>query len=155
MRPILFYLSRNKSLIDRSQFALMSGIGKISDVEFMKRFIQTQNTQVAAWGFFVFLSCIIGLILTYQVSWLLCWAISSKKVSVTPVLFPSKCFDSPVSLLQGEKSISPRYFSAKRDNKSLPVIHASVASFVFVGILPNLSKDFKRLNTSSTCQRKR
>ena len=38
LRLILFYLSDNKSLIDVSQFALMSGIGTISDVGFMKNF---------------------------------------------------------------------------------------------------------------------
>lgn len=40
---ILFYLSGNKSLIDVSQFALISGIGKISDVGFMKRFIKCKD----------------------------------------------------------------------------------------------------------------
>lgn len=43
LRLILFYLSGNKSLIDVSQFALMSGIGKISDVGFMKRFIKCKD----------------------------------------------------------------------------------------------------------------
>jgi len=42
LRLILFYLSGNKSLIDVSQFALMSGIGKISDVGFMKRFLKSK-----------------------------------------------------------------------------------------------------------------
>lgn len=40
LRLILFYLSGNKSLIDVSQFALISGISKISDVGFMKRFVK-------------------------------------------------------------------------------------------------------------------
>lgn len=40
LRLILFYLSGNKSLIDVSQFALMSGIGRISDAGFMKRFVK-------------------------------------------------------------------------------------------------------------------
>lgn len=43
LRLILFYLSGNKSLIDVSQFALISGIGKISDVGFMKRFIKCRD----------------------------------------------------------------------------------------------------------------
>lgn len=43
LKLILFYLSGNKSLIDVSQFALMSGIGKISDVGFMKRFIKCKD----------------------------------------------------------------------------------------------------------------
>lgn len=43
LRLILFYLSGNKSLIDVSQFALISGIGKISDVAFMKRFINAKD----------------------------------------------------------------------------------------------------------------
>lgn len=43
LRLILFYLSGNKSLIDVSQFALISGIGKISDVGFMKRFVKCKN----------------------------------------------------------------------------------------------------------------
>ena len=43
LRLILFYLSGNKSLIDVSQFALMSGIGKISDVGFMKRFLKSKE----------------------------------------------------------------------------------------------------------------
>ena len=43
LRLILFYLSGNKSLIDVSQFALMGGIGKISDVGFMKRFIKCKD----------------------------------------------------------------------------------------------------------------
>ena len=43
LRLILFYLSGNKSLIDVSQFALMSGIGKISDVGFMKRFVKCKD----------------------------------------------------------------------------------------------------------------
>ena len=40
LRLILFYLSGNKSLIDVTHFALLSGIGKISDAAFMKKFIQ-------------------------------------------------------------------------------------------------------------------
>ena len=43
LRLILFYLSGNKSLIDVSQFALISGIGKISDVGFMKRFVRCKD----------------------------------------------------------------------------------------------------------------
>lgn len=43
LRLILFYLSGNKSLIDVSQFALMSGIGQISDVGFMKRFVKCKD----------------------------------------------------------------------------------------------------------------
>ena len=43
LRLILFYLSGNKSFIDVSQFALISGIGKISDVGFMKRFIKCKE----------------------------------------------------------------------------------------------------------------
>ena len=43
LRLILFYLSGNKSLIDVSQFALMSSIGKISDVGFMKRFLKSKE----------------------------------------------------------------------------------------------------------------
>ena len=43
LRLILFYLSGNKSLIDVSQFALISGIGKISDVGFMKRFLKSKE----------------------------------------------------------------------------------------------------------------
>lgn len=43
LRLILFYLSGNKSLIDVSHFALLSGIGKIIDVAFMKRFIQCRD----------------------------------------------------------------------------------------------------------------
>lgn len=43
LRLILFCLSGNKSLIDVSQFALISGIGKISDVAFMKRFIKARD----------------------------------------------------------------------------------------------------------------
>lgn len=43
LRLILFYLSGNKSLIDVSQFALMSGIGRISDAGFMKRFIKCKD----------------------------------------------------------------------------------------------------------------
>ena len=43
LRLILFYLSGNKSLIDVSQFALISGISKISDVGFMKRFIKCKD----------------------------------------------------------------------------------------------------------------
>lgn len=43
LRLILFYLSANRSLIDVSQFALMSGIGKISDVGFMKRFLKCKD----------------------------------------------------------------------------------------------------------------
>ncbi len=43
LRLILFYLSGNKSLIDVSQFALISGIGKISDVALMKRFIKAKS----------------------------------------------------------------------------------------------------------------
>lgn len=43
LRLILFYLSGNKSLIDVSQFALISGIGKISDVGFMKRFVKCKD----------------------------------------------------------------------------------------------------------------
>ena len=43
LRLILFYLSGNKSLIDVSQFALLSGIGKISDVAFLKKFIQCKD----------------------------------------------------------------------------------------------------------------
>ena len=43
LRLILFYLSSNKSLIDVSQFALMSGIGQISDVGFMKRFLKCKD----------------------------------------------------------------------------------------------------------------
>lgn len=43
LRLILFYLSGNKSLIDVTHFALLSGIGKISDVAFMKKFIQCKE----------------------------------------------------------------------------------------------------------------
>ena len=43
LRLILFYLSGNKSFIDASQFALISGIGKISDAGFMKRFIKCKE----------------------------------------------------------------------------------------------------------------
>lgn len=43
LRLILFYLSANRSLIDVSQFALMSSIGKISDVGFMKRFLNAKT----------------------------------------------------------------------------------------------------------------
>lgn len=43
LRLVLFYLSGNKSLIDVSQFALISGIGKISDVGFMKRFLKCKD----------------------------------------------------------------------------------------------------------------
>ena len=43
LRLILFYLSGNKSLVDVSQFALLSGIGKISDVAFMKKFVQCRD----------------------------------------------------------------------------------------------------------------
>ena len=43
LRLILFYLSANKSLIDVSQLVLMSGIGKISDVGFMKRFLKCKD----------------------------------------------------------------------------------------------------------------
>ena len=43
LRLVLFYLSGDKSLIDVSQFALMSGIGKISDVGFMKRFVKCKG----------------------------------------------------------------------------------------------------------------
>lgn len=43
LRLILFYLSGNKSLIDVSQFALISGIGKISGVGFMKRFLKCKD----------------------------------------------------------------------------------------------------------------
>ena len=43
LRLILFYLSGNKSLIDVSQFALISGIGKISDIGFMKRFVRCKD----------------------------------------------------------------------------------------------------------------
>ena len=43
LRLVLFYLSGNKSLIDVSQFALVCGIGKISDVGFMKRFIKCRD----------------------------------------------------------------------------------------------------------------
>ena len=43
LRLILFYLSGNKSLIDVSQFALISGIDKISDVGFMKRFVKCKD----------------------------------------------------------------------------------------------------------------
>ena len=43
LRLILFYLSGNKSFIDVSQFALISGIGKISDAGFMKRFIKCKE----------------------------------------------------------------------------------------------------------------
>lgn len=43
LRLILFYLSGNKSLIDVSQFALISGIGRISDVGFMKRFLKCKD----------------------------------------------------------------------------------------------------------------
>lgn len=43
LRLVLFYLSGNSSLIDVSQFALISGIGKISDVGFMKRFIKCKD----------------------------------------------------------------------------------------------------------------
>lgn len=43
LRLVLFYLSGDKSLIDVSQFALISGIGKISDVGFMKRFIKCKD----------------------------------------------------------------------------------------------------------------
>ncbi len=43
LRLILFYLSGNKSLIDASQFALISGIGKISDAGFMKRFVKCKD----------------------------------------------------------------------------------------------------------------
>ena len=38
---------------------------------------------------------------------------------------------------EGEKSISPRYFSVRRDSRIFPFIHVSPASFVFVGILCN------------------
>lgn len=40
---ILYYLSGNHSLIDVSQFALMNHIGKISDVAFRKRMIQSKE----------------------------------------------------------------------------------------------------------------
>ncbi len=43
MQLILFYLSGNKSLIDVTHFALLSSIGKISDVAFMKKFIQCKE----------------------------------------------------------------------------------------------------------------
>lgn len=43
LRLILFYLSGDKSLIDVSQFSLMRGIGKISDVGFMKRFLKCKD----------------------------------------------------------------------------------------------------------------
>lgn len=43
LRLILFYLSGNKSLIDVTHFAWLSGIGKISDVAFMKKFIQCKE----------------------------------------------------------------------------------------------------------------
>ena len=43
LRLILFYLSGNKSLVDVSQFALLSDIGKISDVAFMKKFVQCRG----------------------------------------------------------------------------------------------------------------
>lgn len=43
LRLILFYLSGNKSLIDVSQFALMSGIGQISDAGFLKRFVKCKD----------------------------------------------------------------------------------------------------------------
>ena len=45
LRLILFYLSGNKSLIDVTHFALLSGIGKISDIAFMKKFIQCTDTK--------------------------------------------------------------------------------------------------------------
>ncbi len=43
LRLILFYLSGNKSLADVSRFALLSGIGKIRDVAFMKKFVQCRD----------------------------------------------------------------------------------------------------------------
>ena len=43
LRLILFYLSGNKSLVDVSQFALLSSIGTISDVAFMKKFVQCRD----------------------------------------------------------------------------------------------------------------
>ena len=43
LRLILFYLSGNKSLVDVSHFALLSGIGKLSDVAFMKKFVQCKD----------------------------------------------------------------------------------------------------------------
>ena len=43
LRLILFYLSGNKSLIDVSQFALLIGIGKLSDVAFLKKFVQCRD----------------------------------------------------------------------------------------------------------------
>ena len=43
LRLLLFYLYGSKSFIDVSRFALISGIGKISDVGFMKRFIKCKE----------------------------------------------------------------------------------------------------------------
>ena len=43
LRLILFYLSGNKSLADVSHFALLSGIGKLSDAAFMKKFVQCKD----------------------------------------------------------------------------------------------------------------
>ena len=46
LRLVLFYLSGNKSLIDVSHFALTSGIGKISDAAFMKRFLKCKDWMI-------------------------------------------------------------------------------------------------------------
>ena len=46
LRLVLFYLSGNKSLIDVSYFALTSGIGKISDAAFMKRFLKCKDWMI-------------------------------------------------------------------------------------------------------------
>ena len=43
LRLILFYLSGNKSLVDVSHFALLSGMGKIRDVAFRKKFVPCKN----------------------------------------------------------------------------------------------------------------
>lgn len=43
LRLILYYLSGNRSLLDVSQFALLSGIGKISDVAFLKKFVKCRE----------------------------------------------------------------------------------------------------------------
>lgn len=43
LKLTLFYFSRNKSLINISQFALINSIRKISDIEFMKKFIKFKD----------------------------------------------------------------------------------------------------------------
>ena len=61
--------------------------------------------------------------------------------------FPKSLSDWLRMFQEGEKSTSPRYFSVRSDSRIFPFIQASPASSVFVGMLPNWSRDLSLLNT--------